>query len=90
MIAGAAIGAGEAAGDPLDQRFLVDHQLDHMVERAAALAEQDLERLGLVPGARIAVEDRALLGAAVEPLADQRRDDRVADQLAAHPSPPWP
>ena len=51
--------------------------------RAAALGEQHLERFGLVPGARKAVEDRALLGRGVEPLADQRADDGVADQLAA-------
>ena len=53
-----------------------------MVELAPALAEQDFERFGLVAGAREAVEDRAMRGGGVEPLADQRRDDRVVDQLA--------
>ena len=37
VIALAAIGAGEAPGDPLDQRVLVDLKFDHMVELAAAL-----------------------------------------------------
>jgi hypothetical protein len=62
VIAFAAFGAGEAAGDALDQRVLVDLQLDHMVELAAALGEQQVERLGLGAGAGIAVEDRALAG----------------------------
>ena len=56
-----------------------------MIEVAAALGEQDFERFGLVLGARKTVEDRALLGRCVEPLADQRADDGVADQLAARP-----
>ena len=73
-----------------DQRLLVDRELDHMVEVAAALGEQHVERFGLVLGARKAVEDGALLRRRVEPLADERADDRVADQLAARPSPPWP
>ena len=59
VIAGAAAGAGEAPGDALDQRVLVDLELDHMVEAAAALGEQQVERFGLLAGAREAVEDRA-------------------------------
>ena len=61
VIAGAALGAGEAAGDPLHQLVLVDDELDHMVEMTPALGEQHVERFGLVLGARKAVEDRALV-----------------------------
>ena len=81
VIVRAALGAAEAAGDPLDQSFLVDDQFDHMVERAVAVGEEQFERFGLVLGARKAVEDRAAAGA-VEPLADQRRNDRVGYEFA--------
>ena len=39
MIAGTAIGTGEAAGNALDQRLLVDHQLNHMIKLATALGQ---------------------------------------------------
>src|SRR5947209_6160483 len=83
VIAGAAPGAGETAGNPLDEGLLVDGELDHMVHLAGALAKQDLKRLGLSPGPREAVEDRSAAGPGVQAFADQRADDRVADQLAA-------
>ena len=70
--------------------ILIDAELDDMVEAAAALREQQVERFGLGARARIAVEDRAGLAHVVEALADERADDRVADQLARLPSPPWP
>src|SRR3546814_19886274 len=47
VIAGAAFRAGEAAGDAVDQRVLIDDELDDMVELAAARGEQPVERLGL-------------------------------------------
>ena len=59
VIGRAAIGAGEAPDDPADQLFLVDDQLDHMVELAAAFPEQDFKRFGLRLRARITVENRA-------------------------------
>ena len=83
MIARAADGTGEAADDALDQRILVHHQLDDIGEATAAMLEQQVERVGLRRGARIAVEDRALpFLELVEALADQGGDDRVGDELA--------
>ena len=73
VIGGAAAGAGEAADDALDQSVFVDLELDHMVEGAAALGEQQVERFGLVPGAREAVEDRAAVRRA---RRDARRSAR--------------
>ena len=64
------------------KRILVDDQLDDMIEVAAALREQQVERLGLRLGARKPSKMAPLPSAGVEPLADQRGDDRVADQLA--------
>ncbi|PAV70292.1 hypothetical protein WR25_11086 [Diploscapter pachys] len=82
MIALATLGAGVAALDALDQRSLVDLQLDDMIERHATRFEQRIERSSLRRGARIAVEDRAPADALVQPLADQRRDDIVRHQFA--------
>ena len=81
MIAGPALGAGKAPGDPVDQRLLVDREFDHQVELSVAIGEQQVERLGLVLRAWKSVEDRALVVGMVEPLTDQGRDDRVADQF---------
>ena len=91
VIALAAVGAGEAAGDAVDQRVLVDLELDDMVELAAALGEQLVERLGLRVGARIAVEDDAAVGVGlVEALAEDlpRRSRRRT--ACPPPSPPRP
>src|SRR3546814_20274089 len=57
VIARTAFGAAEAAGDAVDERVLLDLQLDHMVELAAPVAEDRIERIGLRRGSRIAVED---------------------------------
>src|SRR3546814_20449077 len=54
-----------------------------MVELAAPVAEDRIERIGLRRGARIAVEDhRDVAAKLVEPLADQPRDDRIGDEFA--------
>src|SRR3546814_17454281 len=64
-------------------RSLLDLQLDHMVEFAAPVAEDRIERVGLRGGARIAVEDhRDVAAKLVEPLADQPRDDCIGDEFA--------
>jgi len=73
--------ARKSAGDPVDQRFLVDDELDDVIDLAAAVGEPDFQRGGLVAGAREAVEDRARAARRVEPLADQRRDDGVTDEF---------
>jgi len=59
VIAGAAFGAGESPRDALDQRGVVDFQLDHRVEPHFLARQQLVERLGLRDGARKAVEDEA-------------------------------
>src|SRR5206468_159344 len=82
VIAGAAFGAAEAAGDPFHQRVIIDGKFYHVIEVAPALGQQDIERFGLGLSPRKAVEDRAFAVGGVEPLADQRRDDGVAHQLA--------
>jgi len=56
-----------------------------MIEAAPAFGEQPVERFGLRKRAREAIEDGALPRRGVEPLANQRADDRVADQLAFSP-----
>ena len=61
VIAGAAFGAAEAAGEPVDQRRLVDLDQDHSVELEPAPRQHAIERLGLRHGARKAVEDEAAL-----------------------------
>ena len=81
MIAGAALGAAEATGDPFNQRVLIDGEFYHVVEIAPALGQQDIERFGLRLSPRKAVEDRASVASCVEAFADQGRDDGVADQL---------
>ncbi len=43
VIIGAAIGAAEAAGDPLDQRVLVHREFDDVIELAAMLVEDRIE-----------------------------------------------
>src|SRR3546814_17497036 len=64
-------------------RSLLDLQLDHMVEFAAPVAEDRIERVGLRGGARIAVEDhRDVAAKLVEPLADQPRDDCIGAEFA--------
>jgi hypothetical protein len=52
VIAGAALRAGEAAGDARDQRFFVDGEFDDVVEGAAAFGKQQLERFRLGFGSR--------------------------------------
>src|SRR6185295_374360 len=83
MVGSATASAGEAADDAPNELVLVDGDLDHMVEAATALGQQQVERLRLGAGAREAIEDRALPRRGVEPLPDQRADDCIADQLAA-------
>ena len=83
MIARAASGAGEAAGDALDQRVLVDVQLDDMVERAVPLRQDSVERVRLRLRPRIAVEDDAGVGGErIERFADDARHDLVRHQFA--------
>ena len=60
VVAGAALGAGEAAGDAVDQRRVVHLQLDDRVELHALLGQHPVERLGLRHGAREAVQDEAV------------------------------
>ena len=53
---------------------LVDGQLEHGLERVAVLGQDRVERLDLGRGARVAVEQEALLGVVLEePVADDRR-----------------
>ena len=59
VIALAALAAGKAAADAIDQGLFVDGELDHMVEMPPALVEQLIERRGLGLSARIAVENDA-------------------------------
>ena len=47
MVAGAAAGAGETAGDPVHQSPIVHLQLDHRVQRQVALGQKLIQRLGL-------------------------------------------
>ena len=83
MIALAAIGAGEAASDAIDQRVLVHLELDDMVQAAATRFQNLVERFGLGRSARIAVEDDAGLGRElVERIADDPGDDLVGDELS--------
>ena len=82
MIPLAATGAGEAAGDAIDQRLFIHRQFDHGVQLSPTLVEQCVECVGLRRGARIAVEDRTLFGIGhVQPLTDQRGDDRVGHEF---------
>src|SRR3546814_19631480 len=57
VIAGPASRTGEAAGNTLDQRLLVDLQFDHVIEPEFLALQQRIEGLGLGAGARAAVEN---------------------------------
>ena len=57
--------AGAPAGQPPDDLVVVDDELEHHVERGAVLGEQLVEHLGLVDGAREAVEQEAVGGVVV-------------------------
>src|SRR5205085_9541534 len=70
MVRRAAIGAGEATDDAVDQRVFVDLQLDHVIEAAAAFGQQNLQGFGLMFGPREAVEDRAGFRRGIEAFAD--------------------
>src|SRR3546814_19940037 len=59
VITFAADGAGEAAGDAVDQRILVDDELNDVIELNSFLFEQPFERFRLGGGARVAVEAEA-------------------------------
>jgi hypothetical protein len=84
VVACATLGAGEPARDPLDQRLVVDRDLDDRVELEAALLEHAVQRFGLRHRARVAVEDEALRAVGlVDALGDDAVDDLVRDQLAA-------
>jgi hypothetical protein len=83
MVAGAAVGAAEAADNPLDELVLVNRKLDHVIELSATLGKQKIKSFGLGASAGKAIENGSLLGCSVEPLANQRTDDRIAHQLAA-------
>src|SRR6185295_13635898 len=83
VVAGAALGAGEAADDALGQRLLVDLHLDHPVELLAGGRQHGVERLGLSLGAREAVQDEALGGIRLgDAVLDQTDHQRVGHQLA--------
>ncbi len=62
VIALTAAGAGEAAGDTIDQGVLVDFEFDDMMELAAPLGEQRVQAFRLRRRAGIAIEDDAGLG----------------------------
>src|SRR5216683_3845330 len=47
VVAGAAFLAGKASGQPIDESRLVDGELDHVVDREAALRQHPIERLRL-------------------------------------------
>ena len=75
--AGAAAAARETAGNPLDQRLLVDLHQDHVVEVAVGGFQHAVERLGLRHGAREAVEDEAVRGIRFGDSRRQHLDDDV-------------
>src|SRR5512139_2699297 len=82
VIALAAARAGEAAGDPVDQRILVDGDLDDMVELHAPAVEQPLERRGLGSGAGKTVEDEAALHVRLlESVGEDADDDLVRNEI---------
>ena len=91
VIAGAAVGAGEAADDALDQRLLVDLDGDHAVEHEAALGQHLVQCRRLRHRAREAVQDEAA-GAVrpVDPLGDERHHQVVRHQLAGLHDRPGP
>jgi RNA polymerase sigma factor (sigma-70 family) len=59
VVAGAALGAGEAARDAVCKQVVVDLQLDHHINALAGPGEHGIERHGLGNGAREAIEDEA-------------------------------
>ena len=83
VIAFAAAAAGEAAGDPVDHRGVVDLKADGGVDLLPGLGQQRVQRLGLHGGAREPVKDHAAGAIGLgQPVAQDGDDDLVADQLA--------
>ena len=69
-----AASAGAPPGQPADDLVVVDHQLEHDVERGAELGEDLVEVLGLGDVAREAVEQEAAGGVVLgQPVADHAR-----------------
>ena len=81
VIAGAALGAAESPGDPLDQDGVVHAQFDHGVDAGAARLQHGVQRLRLGHGAGEAVQDEAI-GAVglLDALADHGDEHLVRHQ----------
>ena len=83
IVAGAALGTGEPAGDPLDQHSVVHAELDHRVDPAVEVLQHRVERLRLGQGARKSVENKAVRAVRLEDALGQHGDDDlVGDETA--------
>ena len=84
MIDFTTVATGRAPGDPCDQRFVVDAQLDHVVQWLACRFQQLTKRCGLRQCAREPVKDETtVVGRVFEFFADEADHYLVGDQIAA-------